>query len=104
MEFTRKEKLAIFHALDAILLADGFAHKNEVDLIAFVNVQFLNFLPSDMNEARKMNIIEVANALRSLSSGKKEIFKELAFTMAEIDGNSADSELRVISLFFALLN
>ena len=102
MEFTRKEKLAIFHALDAILLADGYAHKREVDLIVMVNIQF-NFYPADMDEARQMDFGEIANALRSMSIEKKNVFKGLAVAMAEADGNTSSSELRIIPLFFALL-
>ncbi len=102
MFFTRNEKLAIFGALDAILLADGRAHSKEVDLISEVNVQF-NFFPSDMDEARKMDPRLVMNTLVSLSSEKKEFFKRYAVRIAEADGKIDDNELRLISLFFAML-
>lgn len=102
MDFTRKEKLAIFQALNAILLADGFVHQPKVDYIAQINVQF-DFYPADMDEARRMDMTEAANALRSMNPEKKDVFRGWAIGIAEADGNINDYELRLISLFFANL-
>lgn len=104
MYLTRNEKLAIAHALNEVIIADGEATHNERNFISEVLINF-GFKPADLAEARNLDISSVLSTIKNMNNEKKEFFKGAMANMALIDGEDSLNSItqRVVSMYFSIL-
>ena len=101
--FTLAEKLAVVHALDSIILADGFAHKAELEALQ----QLMNYLDFDSNfivQARNASQEQVLLILKEMPDSKKEALLALLNDMAIVDGYVHEKETSFITNIFSSID
>lgn len=104
MYFTREEKLAVLHALNQILIADGEVTENETAIMKTFLSNFGCSL-SDLIEARDMDATRIVNVVRGMNREQKEFFKGAVANMALSEGADQDLDNRVqraVNVYFAL--
>lgn len=101
--FTLAEKLAVVHALDSIILADGLAHKAELEALQ----QLMNYLDFDSNfivQARNASQEQVLLILNEMPDSKKEALLSLLNDMALVDGYLHEKETSFITNIFSSID
>jgi uncharacterized tellurite resistance protein B-like protein len=100
MKFTLAEKLAIVHAVDAVMYADGIIHTGEIDALGLLmkHIDFdSNFIVQARNVATKQGLL----ILDGMPAGKKEALARILQDMAKADGFVHEKEVTLILSIFA---
>jgi len=100
MEFTLAEKLAIVHAVDGVMHADGIIHDGEISALGLLmkRIDFdSNFIVQARNVAAKQGLL----ILDGMTDIKKEALAHILQDMAKADGFVHETEIKLILNIFA---
>jgi len=93
--FSLTEKLAIVHAVDAVIFADGVVHQGEVDNLG----ELMNQIDFDSNfllKARGLSENQMILILKDMTLLKKKALEQILNEMANADGFLHQKELEFI--------
>jgi uncharacterized tellurite resistance protein B-like protein len=100
MDFTLAEKLAIVHAVDAVMYADGIIHNGEIDALGLL-MKYLDFDSNFLVQARNVAAKQGLLILDGMAEVKKEALAHILKEMARADGFVHEKEVALILNIFA---
>jgi uncharacterized tellurite resistance protein B-like protein len=93
--FSLTEKLAIVHAVDAVIFADGVVHQSEVDTLSKL-MNRIDFDSDFLLKARSLSENQMILILKDMTSPKKKALEVILNEMANADGFLHQKELEFI--------
>ncbi|MFS4493119.1 TerB family tellurite resistance protein [Maribacter sp. 2308TA10-17] len=93
--FSLAEKLAIVHALDSVIIADGNVHTGEISTLSEL-MHRLDFDSNSIVQARNLSTEQGILVLESMSDKKKLVIAEILNEMALADGFAHKKEKSLI--------
>ncbi len=95
MEFTLAEKLAIVHAVDAVMYADGIIHNGEINALGLL-MHHIDFDSNFIVQARNVAIEQGMLILAGMPEVKKVALAGILKDMAKADGFVHQKEVTLI--------
>ncbi|MBD0850292.1 tellurite resistance TerB family protein [Maribacter arenosus] len=100
--FTLAEKLAIVHAVDSVIIADGTVHNGELTALG----QLMRSIEFDSNfilQARNITQEQAKLILRDMTYGKKKILATILDEIAISDGFVHEKETALITDIYTFI-
>lgn len=97
--YSLAEKLAIAHALDAVILADGTVHNGEINALSEL-MKRIDFDSNFLVQARNISLNQVLSILDAMTANKKKALGTILIDMAIADGHIHKKENQLIVRIF----
>lgn len=100
--FTLAEKLAIVHAVDSVIIADGTVHNGELTALG----QLMHHIEFDSNfilQARNIAKEQAKLILRDMTYGKKKVLATILDEIAISDGFVHEKETALMTEIFTFI-
>ncbi len=102
ISFSLAEKLAVVQALDALILADGKVHNEEINTLSDLMYR-IDFDSNFIVQARNISSEQCALILKAMPKHKKKALAEILEELAISDGFVHEKEADLISNILANL-
>ncbi|PKA98697.1 hypothetical protein B0O79_2385 [Flavobacteriaceae bacterium MAR_2009_75] len=101
--FTLAEKLAMVHAVNAVILADGHVHEGEINALTQL-MQHIDFDSNFIMQARNIDSEQAILILKKMSQEKKVNLESILEMTAISDGFKHTSEIDLMTYIFRSMN
>ena len=98
--FTRAEKMAIFQAVDSVILADGIVHQGEIGALGQL-MHRIGFETNFMIQARSIDAQQGIRVLVGMTKNKKQDLIMILKDIAKSDGFVHEKEVALMLRIFA---
>ena len=102
ISFSIAEKLAIVQALDALILADGKVHHEEINTLSDL-MHRIDFDSNFIVQARNISVEQCGVILKAMPNHKKKALAEILEEMAIADGFVHEKETDLITIILTNL-